>query len=336
MTNFEGLKKEFERIQLDLEAAEQKIEAAEKTISSQAQEIQGLKSKNTPTPSIDRESPVGGVVTAQTDDSLWVISKDEIVLTQAELSRDNWSSVYVASFRGLHVAARCFKEELLTEDNSFVYSKKIKIALKARHPNIMQLIGATVGPVPIILSELMPTTLKMTLRQGPLNKRQVLSVASDIAGALNYLHQWIPDPIIHRNVNTTSILLEPMGNNTWKAKLSDCGTSNFINFLNINFSPNRQQSIFAAPESKAPELYSPKTDVYSFGVVLLEMCQPAEGIAPTNDLRPRLQRLTWPTMASLVRACTSGAPADRISMNDVIKRLSSGVNGGVANNESLV
>lgn len=334
----EKLKKQLEQMQAKMMEVEEKAQAAEKTIKMQNLWIQDLKTQKSlstsTSPSPDEGSPVSEIV--QSDESLqqlWFVSPDEVQLTQAELSRDSWSSIYVASYRGLHVAVKCFKGGTLTENNKTKYLKAMNIVVKARHPNITQFIGATLEPSLMILTELMPTTLKMTLRQGPLAKRQVLSVASDIAGALNYLHQWVPDPIIHRNISTSTTLLEPMGNNTWRAKISDCGSSNFTSHLCITSSSSTaQMSIFMAPEAKAPELHSPKMDVYSFGVVLLEMCQPAEDIAPTNDLRPRLQRLTWIPMASLVRACTSAAPADRLSMNDIIKRLSS----GGTNVESLV
>ena len=336
----EKLKKQLEQMQAKMMEVEEKAQGAEKTIKMQNLWIQDLKSQKilsaSTTPSPDQGSPVSEII-VQTDESLqqlWLLSPDEIQLTQAELARDSWSSIYVASYRGLHVAVKCFKGgTLITENNKTKYLKAMNIVVKARHPNITQFIGATLEPSPMILTELMPTTLKMTLRQGPLPKRQVLSVASDIAGALHYLHQWVPDPIIHRNISTSTILLEPMGNNTWRAKISDCGSSNFTSHLCITSSSSTaHMSIFMAPEAKAPELHSPKMDVYSFGVVLLEMCQPAEDIAPTNDLRPRLQRLAWISMASLVRACTSAAPADRLSMNDIIKRLSS----GGTNTESLV
>jgi archaellum component FlaC len=327
-TDLDGLKKEFEKLQLELEQAEKKVEDAEKAMSNQSNEIQELKSKKS------TDSETSSINGKELDESLWVILPDEIKVTQAELSRDNWSSVCVGSYRGLHVAAKCFKDGLISEDNVSFYYRSIELAVKIRHPNIIQFIGATNGlSPPIIITELMPTSLKMTLRQGPLSKRQVLSVASDVAGALCYLHQWKPKPIIHRNITTSSILMEPLGNSTWRAKLSDCCTSNFINYLGLHFLSNQHQSIFAAPESKAPELYTTKTDVYSFGVTLLEMCQPAEGIAPTNDLRPRLQRLVWQAMANLIRMCTCGAPDERLSMNEIVKRLGGG-NG--TNTESLV
>lgn len=336
----ERMKIELEQMQSKLSTSEEKTDLVERRVETQKCEIESLQRKSSSPPdSAQRgESPIA------TDDSLqelWLVQPQEIQLTQTELLQDNWSTVYIGSLRGLHVSARCFKEETLTDDNTKGYFKAIKASLKIRHPNIVQFIGATLSHNPIILTELMPTTLKMTLRQGSLPKRQVLSIASEIACALHYLHQ---QSIIHREVNTFSILLEPIGNSNWKAKLSECASSNFISYLKLISSSNQHFSIFAAPEAKAPELYSPKTDIYSFGVVLLEMCQPSEGIASaSNDLRPRLQRLSWPMVVPIIRACICPAPSDRPTMFEVIQKLNT--SGGrvspattttTTNSESLV
>ena len=338
----EQMTKDLSEMQTKLSSSEDKTLQAQKTINEQRKEIETLKKKSASPEPLNNTS----TSTTSPEDShqqLWAVSPSDIQLTQAELSRDSWSSVYVGSLRGLHVAARCYKDG--GSLNEGIYHKAITSSLKVRHPNILQFIGGTpTGINPIILTELMPTTLRMTLRQGPLPKRQILSIASDISGALHYIHQL---GIIHRDVNTTNILLEPIGNNAWKAKLSDCASSIFTSYLKLSScsSPHPSSpsynalSIFSAPEAKAPELYSPKTDIYGFGIVLLEMCQPSEGIASvTNgDLRPRLQRLGWPAMTSLVRACTYPAPSDRPSSFEVLQRLNSGGNSPpVVNSESLV
>ena len=328
------VKKELKHVQSQLFEAEEKSQALEKIAESQKLRIDDLQSQKSTSPisqSPERESsPYNEKLCFQNGETfqhIWSVSKDEIQFTQAEISRDKWSATKVASFRGLHVAAKCFREGIISEETAPSYVHAMDEGVKARHPNLIQLFGASIGPDAVVLTELMPTTLQMTLRQGPMTKRQVLSVASDIAGVLDYLHKWKPSPIIHRSVSTNSILLEPMGNSTWKAKLSDYGSSNFVNTLSIkSSSPTLQISIFAAPEARSPELHSPKMDVYSFGIVLLEMCQPANSsvAAVNNDIHYRIQHLLWTSMASIIRGSVNMAPADRLTMNDVIVKLSSG------------
>lgn len=336
----EDLQKEQQVIQTRLIDAEEKLRITEKTCSNQVVQIEELKLQKTPSPmsiTPDRCSPLNEKLPLQDMEmlqQLWFVSREDLQLTQAEISRDSLSSTRVASFRGLHVAARCFKDGTLNENTIKCYIGSMNLSLRARHPNLLQFMGATLGPSPIVVTELMPTTLRMTLRHGPLGKRQVLSLVSDISGALNFLHQWKPHPILHRNVTTSTVLLEPMGNGTWRAKLSDYGSSNFVSSIQaVPGSPTfPYTNIYLAPETRTSDDHTQKSDVYSFGVVLLEMCQPSgEGVATTTDLRPRIQRLTWHAMASLIRGCTCAAPHDRLSVSDIIKRLSNN-----STNESLV
>ena len=325
------VKKELKHVQSQLFETEERAQLAEKTATDQKLKIDDLQSQKSSSPvsqSPERgASPYSDKVCFQNGEVLqhiWSVSRDEIQFTQAEISRDKWSATKVASFRGLHVAARCFREGVLSEETTPGYISAMNLGIRARHPNLLQLFGASIGPDAVVLTELMPTTLQMTLRQGALTKRQILSVTSDIASVLDYLHKWKPNPIIHRNVSTNCILLEPMGNSTWKAKLSDYGSSNFVSNLSIkSSSPTLQTSIFAAPEARSPELHSPKMDVYSFGIVLLELCQPVIGNG-SNDIHHRVQHMLWTSMASIIHASINMAPADRLPMSEVIKKLSTG------------
>ena len=329
----DDIKKEFKQVQSQLFKAEETLRLAEKMAENQKLKIDDLESQKSVSP-ISQSPERGGSPSSEKayfqngdlQQHSWVVSRDEIQFTQAEISRDKWSATKVASFRGLHVAARCFLEGIVTEETAQSYINALCLGVKARHPNLLQLFGASVGPEAVVLTELMPTTLQMTLRQGAMSKRQILSVASDIAGVLDYLHKWKPNPVIHRNVSTSTVLLEPMGNSTWKAKLSDYGSSNFVSRLSTkSTSPTLQTSIFAAPEARSSELHSPKMDVYSFGIVLLEMCQPTNMLAGNgNDIYYRLQHMLWTSMASIIRGSINVAPADRHSMQEVIKKLSNG------------
>ena len=329
--DLEEIKKELQEVQSKVLNAEERARIAEKTVESQKLQIEDLqsqKSVSSMSQSPERsDSPFSDRLIYQNGESLrqmWMIAKEEIQFTQAEISHDKWSATKVASFRGLHVAARCFKEGTVSDETGLLYIQSMNLGMKARHPNLLQLLGASIGPEAVVITELMPTTLLMTLRQGALTKMQVLSVASDIAGVLEYLHKWKPHPIIHRNVATNTILLEPMGNSIWKAKLFDYASSNFVSSLSAkSSSPTLNNSIFAAPEAKSPDLHSPKMDVYSFGVVLLEMCQPGNTVIG-KDIRFRIQRLLWTSMAFIIRASTSMTPADRPTMSEVIKKLSVG------------
>ena len=78
----------------------------------------------------------------------------------------------------------------------------MEIAARVKHPNLLQFIGATQEGNPIILSELMPTSVRKELEKSPLTCPQVIRIAQDVTAALNYLHLWKLHIILHHDVST--------------------------------------------------------------------------------------------------------------------------------------
>lgn len=92
----------------------------------------------------------------------------------------------------------------------------------------------------------------------------------DVARALNYLHQMQPHPIIHRDISSGNVLLDPLPDHGWKVKVSDYGSVNM--FIHLQMSgPGNPVYACAAPEANIPGLQTPKMDIFSFGVLLVEM-----------------------------------------------------------------
>ena len=86
----------------------------------------------------------------------------------------------------------------------------MNMAAKLRHPNLVQFIGASVEGNPVFLTELMPTSLRAQLEVDTyLQPNYVKSIGSDVAKALNYMHLMKPNPLIHRDISSANILLEP-------------------------------------------------------------------------------------------------------------------------------
>ena len=160
-------------------------------------------------------------------ESSWVVNREEITTTQVVLGKGGWGEVKVAHFRGLKVAAKCLHEVIISPYNMSVFSREMNIASKMRHPNLLQFIGATTEGNPIILTELMPTSLRKELESRGLAYPAILSISVDVACALNYLHLFKPHPILHRDVSSANVLLQPMGvGHGWRAKVSDYGSAN--------------------------------------------------------------------------------------------------------------
>ena len=99
-------------------------------------------------------------------------------MTDEVLGTGGWGEVKVAKLCGLRVAAKCLDEVILSPYNISVFTREIEIAARVCHPNLLQFIGATKVGTPIILSELMPTSLCKELETGLLPYPAVLTPRS--------------------------------------------------------------------------------------------------------------------------------------------------------------
>ena len=199
----------------------------------------------------------------------WVVERREIQLTDQELGRGAWATVSVAIFRGACVAAKCVHNQIVSPHNIQLFKREMDMAARIRHPNLLLFIGATLEGEMVILTELMPTSLRRELqREYQLSLRPTISIGLDVARALNYLHLMRPHPLIHRDISSANILLEPLPNGRWRAKVSDYGTVNLQENL-ATVGPG--SPCYAAPEANDPTQQSPKMDIFSLGALLMEM-----------------------------------------------------------------
>lgn len=250
----------------------------------------------------------------------WVLKEEEIKFTEEEIGRGGWGIVLVAHFRGLRCAAKRMHRLIISDYNRHLFVREMSIAARVRHPNLVQFIGATVENEPVILMELMICSLRSILEKRPLNPTQIHSIALDTARAINYLHLMRPDPVIHRDISSANVLLNPTQNNQWMAKLSDYGSANFVRRV-LTVGPGNPT--YAAPEAGDPSKQGPKMDIYSYGVLLLEMCTrkfPDPTSADNAELLRKIQGKS--DLAPTIKQCLEVYPEGRPSMDEVIVYLS--------------
>ena len=249
--------------------------------------------------------------------SRWVVRREEIEMTGPELGRGGWATVGVATFRGVQVAAKTIHRQIISPHNIQLFRREMNMAARLRHPNLVQFIGATSEGNMVILTELMPTSLRAQIQlDNYLQPRIVTSISLDIARALNYLHQMQPDPIIHRDIGSANVLLEPLLGGQWRAKLSDYGTVNLVRQLET---VNPGSPVYAAPEANNPCLQSPKMDIYSFGALMLEMLT---GRLPTPEDRPTLLlQVHHDQLLDLIQRCLRERKQDRPNASTIIREL---------------
>ncbi|KAM6575425.1 hypothetical protein CsatA_023752 [Cannabis sativa] len=111
---------------------------------------------------------------------------------------------------------------------------------------------------------------------------QRLTIASDVASAICYLHNHCDDPIIHCDLKPSNVLLD----NEMVAHVSDFGLATLI--FNTNKMCETQSSTigmkgtigYAPPEYAMGSEPSKQGDMYSFGILLMEMFT---GRSPTDE-----------------------------------------------------
>ena len=257
----------------------------------------------------------------QVAESSWVVNRREIIMTEVVLGKGGWGEVKVAGFRGLKVAAKCLYEVIISPYNIEIFSREMNIASKIRHPNLLQFIGATTEGNPMILTELMPTSLRKELETGGLAYPAILSISLDVACALNYLHLFKPHPILHRDVSSANVLLQLMEDgNRWRAKVSDYGT---VSLQPLTSTRNPGNPVYSAPESFNPREHSPAMDVFSYGVLLIEMA-----VCKFPDVGKRVAQvksIKRPTLKNLIERCLIENYKQRPAMSDIIKELNESI-----------
>ncbi|XP_065886215.1 probable serine/threonine-protein kinase DDB_G0271682 [Dysidea avara] len=254
----------------------------------------------------------------QSESTDWVIQRREITILEKTLGKGGWGAVTEAMFRGCKVAAKCLHNEIISPYNLGLFSREMNMAARCRHPNILQFIGATNQGLPIIVTELMHTSLRKILEQGQLNSNQIIPISLGVAYGLNYLHRNTP-AILHRDVSSSNVLLNPLPNNQWLPKLSDFGSTNFVR---ASSTINAGNPTYASPEANQGQ-HSTAMDVFSYGVLMFEMCSRELPAAPPKQ--SHLHQVRWGATENMLRnpiwSCLAVDVQRRPDMDYVINEL---------------
>ena len=256
-----------------------------------------------------------GVQSMLTCSRLWVVSIDQLTIGK-EIGRGAWATVHEATFREATVAAKCLHKLITAPRTRQLFQREMEMALECQHQNIVTFLGATLEGPPVILMELMDTSLRSAYEEERVKDHQIHGILHDVTKALHFLHTR-PDPVIHRDVSSANVLLKVLYNGEWLAKLGDLGTAKIQQQV-ATAGPGAMA--YGAPEAADYTKHSTKMDVYSFGVVIIETLTKTHPFQIVDTLKAQVQQ-QYPQYEQLVTSCTKQQSSDRPTIYDVLVQL---------------
>ena len=258
----------------------------------------------------------------------WIVPRHNVTLLQKSLGGGAWGYVVEGQFRGQQVAVKSIHEAIITEQHVLkrVY-REICTMAQMSHPNLVQFIAAVLDDQggPMIITELLDTTLRKAYKDSLLNMAQCIDLFRDVASALSYLHE-LEAPIIHRDVSTTNVLLKVVARDKWIAKLSDFGSANWARQA---CTMGEGAIVYTAPEAfpthpslgVKPQPQTTKIDVYSYGILVCEVT--LREFPDPDHLREMKEKMKTKhvLLHTLVMKCTEPMPDKRPTMAAVLKEL---------------
>jgi serine/threonine-protein kinase len=180
------------------------------------------------------------------------------------------SNVFRAHDRLLErtVALKILHEQY-TRDEDYVerFRREARAVAQLTHPNIVTVIdrGEQDGRQFIVFEYVHGQNLKELSAHGPLDLREAVGLALQVAHALSFAHA---RGLVHRDVKPQNVLLNDDG----QAKVTDFGIARSLDVHGVTQTGTvLGTSDYIAPEQARGQKVDPKTDIYSLGAVLYEL-----------------------------------------------------------------
>ena len=192
---------------------------------------------------------------------------------ERELGAGGMATVYLAHDlrHGRQVAVKVLHPELSAMLGAERFLGEIKTTAGLQHPNILPLFdsGSTGGllfyVMPLVDGETLRARLK---REKQLPVADALSVATEIAGAIEYAHR---RGVIHRDIKPENILLHD-----GRPVIADFGIALAVQSADVQRMTQPGRSL-GTPQYMSPEqtsgdqVITPRSDIYALGAVTYEM-----------------------------------------------------------------
>ncbi|XP_075515820.1 lysM domain receptor-like kinase 4 [Primulina tabacum] len=225
--------------------------------------------------------------------SLKVYSFEELKAATEDFSSSCWikGSVYRGTINGDFAAVKKVNGDV---------AKEINLLNKINHFNLIRLSGICFneGNWYLVYEYAYNGSLSDWIHNNDERKvlswNQRLQIALDIAAGLDYLHCYATPPHVHKNLNSSNVLI----NRDYRAKIANFGLARSAEGEGGQFLLTRHivgTKGYMAPEYLENGLISPKLDVYAFGVLILEIFTGSE-VSQLYEGYPQLSDVLNPVL----------------------------------------
>eukprot|EP00931_Biecheleriopsis_adriatica_P112895 TRINITY_DN8772_c0_g1_i3.p1 TRINITY_DN8772_c0_g1~~TRINITY_DN8772_c0_g1_i3.p1 ORF type:complete len:728 (-),score=81.65 TRINITY_DN8772_c0_g1_i3:123-2306(-) len=272
----------------------------------------------------------------------WLISQDSLGLEQSKrIGQGGFGQVVSANFYGANVAVKTHHPRTSNDESQTLYKEallELRMLRHLRHPNIVEFIGALIGPSNLLA--LVFENVGDGLTAGHMiealdykrlhgnHKMLLFTILKHVCSALVYMHS-LEQPVLHRDVKSSNVLIELLSSETIRAKLSDFGLSHIT-----GKHAGGGTASMMAPEALLGQPVSTAVDVFSFGRLLFHCVvgqKPLRSMGRQSIIESaregRVPALDWPEedvlpgCQQLSEACMQFQAERRPGMEHVFKKL---------------
>jgi serine/threonine protein kinase len=255
------------------------------------------------------------------------------------IGRGGMASVYKAhdEFLGRDVAVKLFDAPPAASTELSRQEHELHVLARLNHHGLVSLIDAgvvrrsdpTLSRMYLVMELIRGATLQDLISRATLTPRQIAQLGTDLAEALEYIHQ---NGVVHRDIKPANILMVEysVDGARPRAKLADFGIALLTDGARVTLDGATTGTAgYLSPEQALSEDVGPETDIYSLGLVLLE-CFTGEMAYPGSLVQSAVARLQRapkipssldPHWRGLLDSMTSRYARDRPSITDVISAL---------------